>query len=367
MRACLIIFSVLFLTCSAAVAQNLFLLSSLDYVNDAEQIAMGESYVANPFGLTSFRHNPATLAGLSGARIYYSYRDNEIHELFKNSYFRDFGLALATPAGNFGLHYSRFNYLESIITDENGVRVSESTLYDYTGYLTYGLQIDQNFAAGINLKIYGSDVDVKSGETIYSADDAYVIDFGLTYSTPGILASSTVSDTLILGIALQNFGSDHKSRFELGESETTIQLPRYLKLGLTYRLQAGYDRYGSLFEYLLTAQYGRWLNPKSDFDKGKADLGGIGFKVRFYEIFSLQIGGYYQSYFNFYGNEDVLNMRYGFSVAVPFKRLNMTEPVSLIFSYSHVPINSTGGLFFSDFKYRTWLFTAQLEYNLNLW
>ena len=119
------LFFFLFTTCMAQLYHSL---NSLESIIDAEQVAMGESFVANRSGLTSFKQNPAALTGINYLTAYYSYRDNVIHDLFDKSDLFEFGLTVKNPIGVTNINYARFNSGENIWTDEVGVRIG--VIYD---------------------------------------------------------------------------------------------------------------------------------------------------------------------------------------------------------------------------------------------
>jgi hypothetical protein len=343
--------------------------SSLESAIDAEQVAMGESFVAYLSGLTSFKHNPATLTGLTYPTAYYSNRDNEIHNAFDNSYFYEFGLSFVNPAGVSNINYSRFNAIETDIMDINLENQGKLLIYDQIISLSHGYQFDQALSIGMALKWVDLDWQVTdgSGDFSYSSTPAVIGDIGATYQLTGLFSNKNINDSLVLGISIQNFGSDLKYETSLAvgsENETVYQMPRFLKIGLSYGFSALSQNQMPVFEYLLTAQYGRLLNPK-EYDEGNADIGGIGTKVRFWEILELNIGGLYQSSYSFYANEDVFNMRYGFAINLPFKRLGWNAPITAKVSYTHVPVNQAT-ILFNDMEKRVTVITGQISYNVDV-
>ncbi len=201
----------------------------------------------------------------------------------------------------------------------------------------------------------------------FTSTAAIIGDIGFTYQFNGLFMDSNIKDSLALGVSLQNFGSDLK--YELttdtqNNNEISYQTPRFFKIGFAYGFTAFSDKNLPVFEYVLSGQYGRWLNPE-EYYKGDADLGGIGTKVKFWEALELNIGGYYQAYFSFYGNEDVLNIRYGVALNIPFRRWGWDVPITAKFSFTQIPINQ-GSFYFNDNNKRVSVFTAQISYNVNM-
>jgi hypothetical protein len=337
---------------------------------DAEQVAMGESFVAYKSGLTSFKQNPATLAGINYSTAYYSYRDNEIHNFFKESDFNEFGIIIKSPIGVSNINYARFNWGEIAYTNEFGEYLGKISNYDYNISVNHGYQLNESLSLGVSLKWIDLNWKVTDGtpeEFDFDSKAAIIGDIGLTYQLNGLFSASNINDSLVLGASLQNFGSDLKFTPPFGvgtDEEIRYQMPRFFKIGFAYGLSAKSGDHLPVFEYLLTAQYGRWLNPEEHFE-GNADLGGIGSKVRFWEILELNIGGYYQAYYSFYANEDVFNIRYGFAINLPFQRLGWNPPITAKFSYTHLPINQQPYLF-GDLEKQVSVITGQISYNVDL-
>ena len=358
---------IFFLPC---MAQIYFSLNSLESLIDAEQVAMGGSFVAYKSGLTSFKQNPATLTGINYSTAYYSYRDNEIHEFFKESDFSEFGIIIKSPIGVSNINYARFNWGESIYTNELGEYMGKISNYDYNISVNHGYQLTESLSLGVSLKwidLNWKMTDVDPEEFNFDSEAAIIGDIGLTYQLNGLFSASNINDSLVLGASLQNFGSDLKFTppFNIGaEEEIGYQMPRYFKIGFAYGLTVKSNNHLPVFEYLLTAQYGRWLNPDKGYE-GNADLGGIGSKVRFWEVLELNIGGYYQAIYTFYANEDVLNIRYGFAINLPFQRLVWNSPITAKFSYTHLPINQYPYLF-GNLEKQVSIITGQISYNVDL-
>jgi hypothetical protein len=345
-------------------------LSSLESAIDAEQVAMGESFVAYRTGLTSFKHNPATLTGINFPTVYYSNRDNEIHNAFGDSYFYEFGVTFKSPIGVSNINYARFNAIEADYLDMNGINQGKLIIYDHIASLHHGYQVNNALSVGLALKWVDLDWQVSEGDIndfSYSSTAAIVGDIGATYQLTGLFQYKNIKDSLVLGISLQNFGSDLKYNSSLGvgtENETVYQTPRFLKFGFSYGFTAFSQNRLPVFEYILTAQYGRLLNPK-DYDEGNADTGGIGSKVRFWEVLELNIGGLYQSSYSFYANEDVFNMRYGFAINLPFERFGWNAPITAKFSYTHIPVNQAAFIF-DEMEKRVSVITGQISYNVDV-
>lgn len=346
-----------------------FLPNSLGSIIDAEQVAMGESFVANTSGLTAFKQNPATLTGHMYPTVYYSYRDNEIHPFLDESSFSEYGIIIPSPLGVTNFNYARLDWSESVFTDENGIRLGKARIYDYNLSVSHGYRIDNSLSLGVSLRMVNTGWEMTDGDPVsspFDSDPAIVGDIGLTYQFEGFFNSPNLNDSLMLGASLQNFGTDLKYQNSFGvgvEEKTGYQLPRFFKIGFAYGFTARSDQNLPVFEYLLTAQYGRWLNP-GDYYSADADLGGVGMKVRFWEVLELNLGGYYLAALSLLGDEDVLNIRYGVALNLPFERLGWNAPVTAKISYTHLPVNQLGYYASESEKYVP-VITAQLSYNMD--
>jgi len=359
------LFLILFKPCTA---QLFISLNSLETMIDAEQVAMGESFVANRSGLTAFKQNPATLTGINYLNAYYAYRDNAIHKYLEKSDFFEFGFMIKSPVGVTNINYAKFYLGESIYTDMSGVRLGTIKTYDYTVSVNHGYQLCKSLSVGISAKwidftheVTGSTPELSN----FDSQPAIVGDIGLTYQFDGLFSDPNIKDSLILGSSLQNFGSDLKytSPFSVGSEEQGYQMPRFFKIGFAYGFTAKSNDL-PIFEYLLTGQYGRLLNP-DEYHKGDTDIGGIGTKVRFWEVLEFNLGGYYQAFYSLFGNEDVLNIRYGIAVNLPFERLGWNAPLTAKVSYTHLPLNQQAD-WLSEMVKRVPVITAQISYNADL-
>ena len=305
------LFLVFFIPCTAQIYVSL---NSLESMIDAEQVAMGGSFVAYKSGLTSFKQNPATLTGINYSTAYYSYRDNEIHEFFKESDFSEFGMIIKSPIGVSNINYARFNWGEMIFTNELGEYMGKISNYDYNISVNHGYQLTESLSLGVSLKwidLNWKMTDVDPEEFNFDSEAAIIGDIGLTYQLNGLFSASNINDSLVLGASLQNFGSDLKFTppFNIGaEEEIRYQMPRYFKIGFAYSLTA---------------------------------------------------------FYTFYANEDVFNIRYGFAINLPFQRLGWNAPITAKFSYTHLPINQAPW-YFSDMEKRISIITGQISYNVDL-
>ncbi len=337
LRACIIcrflLMVFMFLSMNSSVSAQFFItLNSLESMVDAEQVALGESFAAFTSGLTSFKQNPATLAGSRYPTAYYSFRDNDINSLFENSNFKQFGLTFKTPLGTSNINYVRFNSFSLDLIDMTG-DAGKIQYSDHTFSFNHAYQATDALALGVSLKWVDQNEDRTGNTEPFEVESQAAIagDIGVTYRLNGWYISRSVKDSLTIGASLQNFGSDLIYSSSGMDMEYGVQLPRLFKIGFAYGLTILSDDEIPWFEYLLTAQYGRWLNA-TEFYEDDRDLGGLGTKVRFWEVLELNIGGFYQSYFTFYGDEDVLNIRYGMAVNLPFQRLGWRAPLTVKFA-----------------------------------
>ena len=339
-------------------------LSSLTVSSEAADVAMGESYTAYPYGISAFTHNPATLMGTSGANLFYFYRDNEAIDFLDQSQYNTYGASISTSLGNFGVSYQKFSLGRiTVTTITNLAGYSQVEFIDETLDLAFSRNFTDQLTLGLGAKWYDGQINNLSGTPLdMSTHGAIIFDIGALYWIPGFVATREVSDHFFFGASFQNFGTDFDYRLEDVPDYTAVQLPRFFRLGFTYRLHAQDPGSGFSFKYFLTGEYRRLLNPSDAYNKANCDFGGIGFKAMFFDIFSLEIGGYYNSVPSFTTDEDRFNIRYGFNVDLALKQFGADYPVTVTFQFAHIPVSNYLEPLFSEGSKNLPVFSIRLAY-----
>ncbi len=316
--------------------------SALTASSNASDIAMGESFAANPYGISSFTHNPANLMGVTGVNVFYDYRDNEAIDFLDRSRQRGIGATMSTPLGNFGFCYQDFilGRFTAITIENPDIVTSQVEFSDQVFNLSYSRNYSDQLSYGVAVKLYDGDITTVSGPAMaFSSKSAFVFDVGAIYWLPGFVATREVTDHLFFGASLQNFGTDFESKIASQETYAAEQLPRFFRLGFAYRLHARSPGTAFSFKYLLTAEYRRYLNAPDGYDQSNRDFGGLGFKAMFFDIFGIQLGGNYSPYDNFTGQEDKFSLRYGFDLHLALRQFGGDYPIDFVFQYAQVPVN----------------------------
>ena len=316
--------------------------SALTASTNASDIAMGESYAANPYGISSFTHNPANLMGVTGVNVFYNYRDNEAIDFLDRSRYLGIGATMSTAIGNFGFSYQEFllGRFTAISLEDPDIVTSQVEFSDHVFNLSFSRDYSDQFSYGVSVKLYDADITTLSGpEIAFSSKSAFVFDVGAIYWLPGFIATREVTDHLFFGASLQNFGTDFESKIAAQEAYAAEQLPRFFRLGFAYRLHAQSPGTAFSFKYLLTGEYRRYLNAPDGYDQSNRDFGGLGFKAMFFDMFAIQLGGHYTPYSNFTGQEDKFNFRYGFDLHLALRQFGGDYPIDFLFQYAQVPVN----------------------------
>ncbi len=310
--------------------------NSFDTITDPRSIAMGESFVADAGNLTAaFSSNPATLAYILRPEIFYNYRsynwidddDLDIDRLFSWS----LGMASAFRFGKVAFSFNR---------REEG-KTSVARFYGQTFSLAYAMA-HGNIGAGSMLKLFNKYIELFSDYT-YKPEPRYVsaLDLGVLYRAKR--STSEWDESISIGIALQNISSGHEFRYTTpdGESEESITLPMYLRIGFKYNLNR--PSAGGLppLQFIATGEYRRFLNPEKRSgleDSGIVeypefrddDFGGIGFELTLYNWLSLRTG-WINKYADRYRR---LYNRYGLGIHLSSRRVLF--PGKVTFDYSPI-------------------------------
>lgn len=206
-----------------------------DYINttlNARSISLGESFVANPTGISSVDNNPATIIGNSNLDVSYTRRDDGWLNNSK-AVFYSLGTTIKTPIGFWALMYKRYNSGILITTTENP-EGNGDYVNDYTMSLSYANNLSDDFAVGLTLKNFTDDYGSN-----YKFNKPVLLDFGLLFSSKGFIQTEMINDNIFVGAAIQNFGGRLKLNYETVSFDQycySYNLSRYVKLGFTYEM-----------------------------------------------------------------------------------------------------------------------------------
>ena len=257
---------------------------SFDTISDPRSVAMGESSVADAGDPAAFASNPANLGFLSGRGFYSNYRsfdwfDDDMG--IEDWYAWSAGVASDAPLGGMALAFNR-----------RGLSTSDAREYDQVFSLAYAISRG-NLAVGGALRLFNRYFYLESHlDPEYEYESSYLpsIDLGVLYRA---WRSSDGAHGLSIGMALQNYSSDHAFAltFEGTESRGKATLPLYLRTGFRYVLDWS-SAAGSLpLRFVVSAEHRGIYNPGGEYrPAGDDDFGGIGLELTLYRWLSLRTG-----------------------------------------------------------------------------
>lgn len=344
----------LFAAISSAFSQGSLYGYSVDIPADPRSIAMGESFVATPADQAAVMYNPAGLAGLRGIVLSYAHRDmNWVPNTGQWKTYSVTGLA-ATPAGVFAAQYNRKSLGSYPVTtpgfpDGSG---SEASVYSHSIALGYAHRFPHGFAVGLSAKYFDYITSysgrVSGSITNSNSTPAYLFDVGCMYSVPLCSASAGILDSVTIGMAYQNIGTQWKANtYFAGMSPTyqlndEIQLPQYFRLGFSLALGLPIAEPGALqpFGAIVTGEF-RSLQTSFPLNatRGAADFWGAGIEFNAFEVFSLRGGVTVSPIEDFEGRAHRAAFRYGVGVNLPLRIADAGLPVCIAVSYTVIPLN----------------------------
>ncbi|MBU1299974.1 MAG: hypothetical protein KKG06_06350 [Bacteroidetes bacterium] len=329
---------------------------SLDTDVNPKSIALGESSVANIMN-PNLKSNPASLIGVNGINVYYSYRGLDQWEYSKDYFYYNLGLNYQSRFGFIGFDYSRANYGElTISTFEHPEGIGKAQIYNHTFTLGYSNYLSDDFAIGVNLKTFtevvklvGDPGSLKPPKT----NVPIILDLGFIYKLRGFIEEDFAYDQITVGTSLQNYGTDYRTTWIFSgdtENQYYIKLPRFFRIGFAYNLSLIKNAESNYFNFLASFEYRNVLNKK-----GQSTFWGIGFQSTFLDILSLRMGGIMNPFSSIYGEEKVFTIRYGVGVNLPLKLIGINYPMKIGFNYTLIPLKN-----YTDY----WYFIKNQKKNL---
>jgi len=314
---------------------------SLNITNSARQAAMGNSGAADPCCLTSFRSNPAAMEA-SGLAAYYHYRfmdylESQSEGLYpEGAHSYSAGAIIRRGRMNLALDYSRFEQgkfsgMRTVFVPEG---YDDIVFEPYWHALTVAssFRLFKELSGGAALKYQSL-----GGIPWFDYEGAFSIDLGLFYGTSGFLGGGPVRDRFRLGLSFQNTGSSLKV------SDMEMELPRYLRVGLSYKLTGNTEEDEQLFRIVFSGEYRRYTNKEENY-AAETDYYGLGLEGRVYQWICLRAGGGNDPV---YGQSNRFNPAIGIGVDIPLSGFGMDLPLEMIIDYTY--------LFLEDSEYDNFL------------
>ena len=336
----LFIFVIFFIAFTSGFSQ--FQYYSLDVPTDARSIALGESFVAVKHPISSLMYNPASLSPDAGLSIAYSARRANFYEQVNDLTYYNISASYSTSVGEFGFLYNQYYQGEwTITTPSYPDGIGKAKVYDHFFLGKYSRAFGKHITAGVALKIFNTVLRQTSGPpntiTQETSSLPFLLDAGCMYSTSLLFSPDVINDSLTLGIAFQNFGTDFRQLSGTTPQEKFIKLPRYLRLGFSYDLTVPTLSENSLIplRVFLTGEYRNLLNSYSESEK---DYWGFGSEVTLFELLSLRLGGFIKPNNSAYGYKGVPNLQYGIGMLLPLKYIGIHTFLRFRLDYAGIPL-----------------------------
>lgn len=314
---------------------------SLNITNAARQAAMGNSGAADPYCLTSFRSNPAAMEA-SGLAAYYNYRFMDYLESQSEGLYPEgahsYSAGVIMGRGRMNLAFDYYRFEQGKFSGMRTVFVPED--YEDIVFEPYwhALTVASSFrlygelSGGAALK-YQS----RGGIPWFDYEGAFSVDLGLLYGMRGFFGGGPVRDRFRFGLSFQNTGSSLKV------SDMEMELPRYLRLGLSYQLTGNTEEDEQLFRIIFSGEYRRYTNKEENYT-AEADYYGLGLEGSVYQWIYLRAGGGNDPV---YGQSNRFNPALGIGVDIPFSGFGLDLPLEMIIDYTY--------LFLEDSEYDNFL------------
>lgn len=324
--------------------------SSLIQVYDAASVSLGEAGVANKYYGIPSNINPALLNEQENFKVYVNRRSMDWIETLDDMVFLSAGIQIPTNMGNFAFNYKRFSQGEfNTVSPEGYEIVGKHEVFDHTFELLYGTRIWEGLSAGAVIKLFTFNDRTIEGSYNLNVNTPLYLDLGLTYKFDELISSPRLNDDLILGIDIQNFGTDltiaqnyvNDPFFGTTTRESILEVQRYIRIGFGYNLEIKSENDCNIFRFAFNAQYKNQLNNFHN-DNSEKDFWGMGMEAAFYEILSLRVGAISNPNTNIYGIKGVFNARYGLGIQTPVITSIKNLPFKIAFDYAVIPIIHLG-------------------------
>ena len=350
---------------SAAIAQ----LNSLTTPVDGRTIALGESFTGMRDDLATMFYNPAGIAGIQGIHATYSQRSMDWISYLSDFRYSSIQTAVQTPVAVFGAFYSRLSYGDvTVATSATPLGVGTASPYDHTLGVVGAFTPFAGFDVGVSVKGFQY-VDlpaaVESGKAVTetSTSWAVMVDLGALYSLS--FATGPFNHDLSVGTSLQNFGSNAVLSAENGNSTTSEQPARFLRLGVSYSIAVVPPSENGLTPCRLTAtgEYRTILNSRY-YTNGERDFYGWGAELQGFEILALRAGWFLSNIDWIYGTAGEPKVRYGVGVHLPMHKLGVSVPLAIRADYTVIRLNDSYG-WLGNTKSSLDAFTIGISYESN--
>ncbi len=337
-----------FFTSLTAYSQIFPGLGALDVPTDPRSTAMGESMVALPSNQAGLMSNPAGLADVNGILTKYANRENHFSNYAEGARMQSGYVSVSTSLGTIAGLYNRSSFGDIPVTDAPHPTSTGQVINLHEDLYEVGVahKFSEHWSAGFAVKTLSVYDYMPQYFTV--TQHPFLVDFGLLFSLPEIFPGTHHRDRLSVGLSAQNMGSDYRFKwkntnwYSNQESDITIPVPRYVRLGFSYEIVRVADRSGGLSPagLLVTAEYRGLTNPSAlGQDPSSRDFWGVGVELSAFEIVKARLGGYAQPYTNLYGDKGTLKARYGAGVALPLERIGVDLPLIIGADYANVPVN----------------------------
>jgi len=329
---------VLILSTGIITAQSpSFINTSLDMITGTENIAMGESFVANNNNVQSFFENPAAIYNTKNVSAFYNYRFSGWNDFIKDAHNFAVGFVTRTNIGNFGLSVNQATTGEY----NSGLASGKTVDKNKTIILSFAREVINNLTLGINVKSFDRKLSTGGSSTYeVSSNTAFLADVGALYNFIYLIDTDEMKSNLSLGVSLQNFGTEYKEEYRyMFNSTEKPRLPRYIRAGFAYTTNLTLGRVTQAnIDLLVTGEYKSRLNPTEQ-EKADIDYWSAGIEATLFKIISLRVGTLKSPEHNVLFDRNKFNWRYGAGIRIPIAVIGLRYPAIIKFDYASIPIN----------------------------
>jgi hypothetical protein len=312
--------------------------TALDVITEPANVAMGESFVANPFGKLSFFENPATLSKEHPTSLFYYSRSHDWIDYAKGFRYAAMGLTTSSQFGHIGFTYNQFSTGKTEVTGEPSEKYVEEM--NNLFLLSISKTLFHNLTIGASIKVFNHSRKSNAGQEYeLSSNNPLLLDFGFQYSFNPIEINQRIQLYSFLGGSIQNIGQDYKEVDHLySKVEHFIRLPRYFRFGFTGNIQFKNQNGTPDIIGTITGEYKTLINPLS-YEQSDIDYYGAGCELTIKEYVTIRVGAFQTPEYTALYERAKLLFRYGAGFNLPLQKLGVNIPAIISFDYTFIPIN----------------------------
>lgn len=212
---------------------------------DSRGAGMGNANVAIADNASAVFWNPAGLAFQTGSQI--SITHSNWLPQFNAGLFYDYlvGKYFIEGIGTIGGHITFLNLGEQVQTDEQGNQIGNFRSYDFAFGLSYGFDINKNFATGLGLRMIYSrlvpDGLIVGNQSQASAGTSVAFDLGFMYKSDTLSFIGNKANFSV-GVNASNIGT----AIQYTDADQQDPIPSTLRAGFAFTTELDADGYNTI-------------------------------------------------------------------------------------------------------------------------